>query len=242
MEVAGDMIRLDRASHVIVVAGDCPDVFKYLWFKKIGMYEEDGKIKPFSSKAKGFVMGEGAVALILTDLETAMEEKSHIYGEYLGGGFRLESWGVTTPMIGSDYFQEAIDDALKISGMGIQDIDLICAHGAGTVSSDYHEARAIMNILGDSNSVPVVAWKSYVGHNLGGSNLLELAILLLSMEHSYVPSIMHNFETDRRIKIDLVKEDRRIPINVALKMCCAMAGYNSAIVIRRLEEKFGQRV
>lgn len=233
IETASDMIKSNKAPMVIVAAGDCPDIFKHLWFKLINMYEQDGKIKPFSKNAKGFVMGEGATALILENYDHAKKRKAHIYAQYLGGGFSLEGWGITTPMIGGNFFQDTIKQALKNSKINKEDIDLVCAHGTGTISSDYYEGKAITDIFG-ANQVPVTAFKPYVGHNLGGSTLVELAILLLALENKTVPPVLNTIVIDPKVKIDLIKKRENVDLKTVLKICCAFAGNNAALVFRRI--------
>ena len=231
IEAASDMIKGNRVPMVVVAAGDYPDIFKHLWFKKIDMYEPNGKIKPFSRDAKGFIMGEGATALVLEDCEHAKERGAHIYAEYLGGGFSLEGWGITTPMIGGNSYQNTIKSALNKSRINKEKIDLICAHGTGTPASDYYEAKAIMDVFGNSK-VPVTAFKPYVGHNLGGSTLVELAILLLALENQVIPPVMNTMDTDPRVNIDLVRDERKVKLSTVLKLCCAFAGNNAATVFR----------
>jgi len=234
IEAASDMIKLGKVPMVVVVAGDHPNIFKHLWFKMIEMYEPDGKIKPFSKDSKGLVMGEGAAALVLEDYEHAKERGVHIYAEYLGGGFRLEGWKVAIPQIGGTYYQEAITDALDRSNVTKREIDLICAHATGTIAADNYEAQAIMNIFGNFK-VPVTAFKPYVGHTLGGSALLETIILLLAMESNFVPPVLNTINIDSRSKIDLIREERNLKLRVILKLCCAFAGYNAALIFKKSE-------
>lgn len=232
LETASDMIRMNKASHVIVVAGDCPDVFKFLWFNMIGMYENDGEIKPFAKGARGLVMGECGVAMVLEDYEKARRRKAHIYAEYLGGGFRLEGWGVTTPRIGDTYLHDAINDSLRNSRVKIKDIDLICAHGASTASADYYEAKAIQDLFG--KNVPVCVFKPYIGHTLGASTLIEMTILLLSMEHKLIPAMVNTKELDDRININLIRQNYSFHGNTILKTCDAFAGYNAAVILKKI--------
>ena len=234
LEAASDMIKLGKVSKVIVAGGDCPGVFKHLWFKTIGMYEEDGRTKPFSKKAKGFVMGEGATALILEDFESAKKRGAHIYAEYLGGGFRLEGWKVTLPAITENYLIDSINDSFRESHLRRDDIDLICTHGAGTITSDYYEARAIERVFGKSSKIPVTALKPYVGHNLGGCTLIELAILLISMQNNYIPPILNLDESDNKYNLNLVMREEKTKFDTILKICCAFAGYNAAAVFKRI--------
>lgn len=233
IEAASDMIKKNKVPMAVVVAGDCPDIFKHLWFKMIDMYEPDGKIKPFSKDAKGFIMGEGAAALVLEDYEHAKKRSAHIYAEYLGGGFSLEGWGITTPMIGGAFYQDTIRSALNESGINKEDIGLICAHGTGIPASDYYEAKAIMDVFGNSK-IPVTAFKPYLGHNLGGSTLVELALLFLSMRNDVIIPVLNTEKIDERINIELVKEKRKTKLNTVLKISCAFAGYNAAAIFRKV--------
>jgi 3-oxoacyl-[acyl-carrier-protein] synthase II len=232
IESASDLIRLGKAKQVIIVTGDCPDVLKTIWLKSIKMYQEDGKIKPFDKEAHGFVMGEGSVALVLEEYECAKKRGAHVYAEYLGGGFRLEGWGVITPMIGGQFYQETIKDAIKHSKIKIDDIDLICAHGVGTPSSDYYEAKAITDVFGELK-VSVTALKPFVGHNLGGSNLMELVILLLGLEQKMIPPILNTKNLNSNLGLSLVTEEKKDDVKVFMKTCCAFAGYNAAGIFRR---------
>jgi len=234
IEAAKDMIMLNKVPMVVVVAGDHPNIFKHLWFKMIGMYEPDGKIKPFSKHSKGLVMGEGAAGLVLEDYEHAKERGAHIYAEYLGGGFRLEGWKVTIPQIGGTSYQEAITEALERSNVKKGEIDLVCTHAPGTIAANNYEAQAIMDIFGNFR-VPATAFKPYVGHNLGGSALLETIILLLTMENGFIPPVLNTTEIDSRVKIDLLREKRDIKLRFVLKLCCAFAGYNAALIFKKLD-------
>lgn len=231
IDAASDLLKLGKAKQVIVVAGDCPDVFKTIWLKSINMYQEDGKIKPFDLAGKGFVMGEGATAFIVENYESAKERNARIYAEYLGGGFNLEGWGVTTPMIGGQFYQNVLKDAFLVSGLHSRDIGLVCAHGVGTLSSDYYEAKAITDVFGEG-SVPITALKPYIGHNLGGSNLIELAILLLSLENQMIPPILNTKNPNDNLGLDLVLEQRREDVDIIMKTCCAFAGYNAASIFK----------
>ena len=188
----------------------------------------------FNKARNGFLLGEGAVALILEDFDTAIQRNARIYAEYLGSGFQLESWGITTPKIGSDYYAKAIMEAINNSGISKDEIDLVCAHGAATPSSDYYEAKTIQSIF-NKQRVPVTALKPYVGHNLGGSNLMEIAILLLALQNNYIPPILNTKVVDGRIPLNLVLSETKENVKVVLKLCCAFAGFDAATIIRRLD-------
>lgn len=236
IESASELIKCGKSPIAIVAASDHPDIYKYLWFKELNMYDKIGILKPFDKDAKGFVFGDGGSAVALEELEHAKERKAHIYAEYLGGGFSLEGWKVTTPKIGDNSYQNAISEALTISKRNKDDIDVVCAHGVGNPAIDYYEAKAITDTFGKKQKKPLITtFKPYIGHNLGGSTLIETIILLLAMENNTVPPVLNTNIVDPRFNIDLVKEETVVPITTVLKICCAFAGYNAASVFRKIK-------
>ena len=236
LESAARQIKYSESSIVVLVAGDVADTkFKHLWFKEKGLYAEDGKMKPFSKKADGIVLGDGASAIVLEELNHALNRKAHIYAEYLGGGFSLEGWKVTLPKIGSLSYQKAIETSLKKANLNPQDIDLINPHGVAIKVTDSYEAKAITDIFGKNHKRPLItAFKPYVGHNLGGSAILESIILLLSLENNLIPPTLNYDGIEPKYNIELVKELLPHPINTAMKLSCGFAGYNAAAVFKKL--------
>jgi 3-oxoacyl-[acyl-carrier-protein] synthase II len=235
LESAARQIQCGESSIVLLAAGDVANtMFKHSWFKRQGLYSEDGKIKPFSKKADGIVLGDGASAIILEELNHALNRKAHIYAEYLGGGFSLEGWKVTLPKIGSLSYQKAIESSLKRANLKPQDIDLISPHGVAIKVTDGYEAKAITDIFGKNSRKPLItAFKPYVGHNLGGSALLEIVVLLLSLEKNLIPPTLNCEEIDPKYDIELVKELTYCSLNTAMKLSCGFAGYNGAVAFRK---------
>jgi 3-oxoacyl-(acyl-carrier-protein) synthase len=236
LESASQIIRCGQVSAAVVGASDYTEIYKYLWFRDIGLYSEDGTIRPFCSDSNGLVFGDGGVGIVLEDLEHAQKRGAEIYAEYLGGGFRLEGWKVTTPQIGSDSYQKAIVKALHQSGVKKDEIDLLVPHGVGSQAIDYYESKAITDVYGKSPRKPLITtFKPYVGHNLGGSALLETAILLLSLKKNTILPTLNCENIDPKFNISLVKEHMDARLNTVIKICCAFAGYNSAVVFKRFD-------
>lgn len=234
LENAAQIIKCNQSTAVVVAASEYTDIYKYLWFRDIGLYSEDGRIRPFCKDSNGLVFGDGGVGIVLEDLEHAEKRNAHIYAEYMGGGFDLEGWKVTTPQIGSDSYHKAILKALKHSDMNKEEIELLCPHGVASQAIDYYESRAITDIFGANPVTPyITSFKPYIGHNLGGSALLETAILLLSIENKTVLPTLNCENINPAFKISLVKEQLNTEVNTAMKICCAFAGYNSAVVFKR---------
>lgn len=240
LESAAQMIKCKQSSAVVVAASEYTDIYKYLWFRDIGLYSGDGKIRPFCKDSNGLVFGDGGVGIVLEDLEHAEKRNAHIYAEYLGGGFHLEGWKVTTPQIGSDSYQKAILKAISQSKISKEEIDMLCPHGVGSQSIDYYESKAITDIFGKNPAKPfITAFKPYIGHNLGGSALLETAILLLSLEHKTVLPTLNCENVNPAFNISPVKEKIETEVNTAMKICCAFAGFNSAVVFKRVSQHAG---
>ena len=208
LESASRQIKSGDSKTVILAGGDVAGtMFKQLWFKERGFYAEDGKMKPFSNNADGIVLGDGASAMILEDLDHALKRNAHIYAEYVGGGFSLEGWKVAIPRIGSSSYQNAIRSALKKAALNPGDIDLVIPHGVALQVTDGYEAKAITDIFGKRNEQPLVtALKPYVGHNLGGSAIMETCIMMLAMENSLVPPTLNCEEDKSQNALNLVRD------------------------------------
>jgi 3-oxoacyl-[acyl-carrier-protein] synthase II len=234
LETASEMIKNGHNHTVVVAASDYPDIYKYVWFRDLGIYSKDGICRPFSKDSNGLVFGDGGAAVVLEEMEHAQKRNAPIYAEYLGGGFSLEGWQVTIPKVGSDSYQRAILKALKQSGVDKDEIELLCPHGVGSHIIDFYESKAITEIFGQNPKKPLITtFKPYVGHNLGGSALLEAAILLLSLKNEVILPTL-NYNPNPVYNISLVKDKIKNKLKTVMKICAAFAGYNAAVVFRRI--------
>lgn len=235
LEAASQIIKSNQAKAVVIASSDQPEIYKYLWFKELGIYAEDGIIRPFGKDSKGLVFGEGGAGIVLEDYDYAINRKAFIYAEYLGGGFDLEGWKITAPQIGSDSYLKAILKALRNSDVEKNEIDLLCLHGVASQPIDYYEAKAVTDVFGTYPQKPVItAFKPYVGHNLGSSALLEAVILLLSLKNGIVPPTLNCSNIDPKFNISLENKMTNHNFNIAMKCCCAFAGFNSAAIFKRI--------
>jgi 3-oxoacyl-(acyl-carrier-protein) synthase len=235
LESASQIIKNNQAKAVVVAASDYPDIYKYLWFKQIGIYSPDGKIRPFCKDSNGLVFGDGGVGIVLEDLEYAQRRKASIYAEYLGGGFDLEGWKITVPQIGNTSYQRAILKALDAAEVDKEDVELLCPHGVGSQPIDYYEAKAITDTFGNNSKKPLITtFKPYIGHNLGSSALLETAILLLSLKNNIVPPTLNYDSPDSKFNLSLVKKQLKSELKTVMKICCAFAGFNAASIFRKI--------
>jgi 3-oxoacyl-[acyl-carrier-protein] synthase II len=241
LESAAQQIRSDNSKVVVVAGGDNPSFMtKYLWFKSLGIYADDGLMKPFDKDRHGVVFGDGAAAVVLEDMEHALQRGAPIYGEYLGGGFNQDAWKVTVPSVTTNFYAKAFQQALETSGLIPDDIDLLNPHGACTSIGDKFEAMTINEIFRSSAKSPMIAaFKPYVGHNLGGSALLELVILLLAMRENYVPATLNHTEQDPELNITITPETVSADIRVVAKMSTGFGGFNAVTLFGKPAEQRG---
>jgi len=235
LEAASQIIKMGQAKAVVVAASDCSDMYKYFWFRDLRIYSPDGIMRPFSKDSNGIVFGDGGVGVVVEDLVSAKLREAPIYAEYLGGGFDLEGWKITVPQIGSNSYQNAIQSALKHSNVTKENIDFLCPHGVSSQPIDYYEAKAITDCFGLNPKKPfITAFKPYIGHNLGGSALLETVAVLLSLKNNIIPPTLNCGKLDSKFNISLVTKKIEVKLNTAMKICCAFAGYNAASIFKKL--------
>ena len=235
IESAARQIISGMSPAVIVAAIDDPTkIYKYLWFKRHGLYAEDGITRPFSGDSSGIVFGDGGAALVLEDFEHAKKRGAEIYGEYLGGGFSLEGWKITVPDITDDFYTRSFRKALETSGVGVEDIDFVNPHGVGMRVTDIYEARTIKNIFGQRKPF-ISAFKPLVGHNLGGSALLETVISLISMKNGVIPGTLNCKGVKENFDIDLVLENKQMKFKTIAKMACGFAGFSGVTIFQKIK-------
>lgn len=234
IETASQHIKSGRNRVVIVAGGDHPlFITKYLWFKALGLYSGDGIMSPFDRDRHGFIFGDGGCALVLEELNHAVERGATIYGEYVGGGFNQEAWKITVPNVAEQFYTKAFKEALEKARVVPEQIDLVNPHGVATQIADRYEARTITNIFGNDSGQPVVsAFKPYVGHNLGGSALVELAILLLALQNNCIPPTLNYEHHDPKLRIHLNRQFVHRPLHLVAKMSNGFAGYNAVGLFR----------
>jgi 3-oxoacyl-[acyl-carrier-protein] synthase II len=192
----------------------------------------EGAAKPFSKNRDGFVMGEGAAALVLESAETARARGAAILGYVLGCGEKGDGFHRTRsspdggPIIAA--IREAIDDA----GLSPDDIDTVNAHGTGTPENDKMEALGCTAVLGDRmRTVPIASNKSMIGHTLTAAGAVEAVISLLTIAHGRIPPTINHRVPDPAIPLDVVpNEARDMPVARVLSNSFGFGGQNACLV------------
>lgn len=240
LAVAADRIASGDAPAVVVTGGDVPeDGTKYRWFRDAGLYSATGDCRPFRSGRDGLVLGSGAAAVVLEDLERARAEGKKIYAEWLGGGFTSEGWKVTMPDVQSDRYSAAIERGMRLAEVQPEDVTLITPHGVGASMLDHFEAESLAEVFSGDGALwpPLLTVKAALGHTLGGCVLVELVASILALESRLLPPVIRCADPDSSLPFGPQREEELPDRWVLLKCTNGFAGQNSAVVLRSLDSR-----
>ncbi len=188
--------------------------------------------RPFDKERDGFIMGEGAGALVLEEYESAVARGAHIYGEVVGFGETGDAYHITSPS--QDGPERAIRRALKMAGD--VKIDYINAHGTSTSINDKNETAALKAVFGDKVP-PVSSTKGQIGHCLGAAGALEAVIALMAMEEGIIPPTINQFVKDEECDLDYVPNvARKANLNAVMSNNFGFGGTNGSVIFKKLEK------
>jgi 3-oxoacyl-[acyl-carrier-protein] synthase II len=207
--------------------------------KALSQRNEDPKTasRPFDNDRDGFVLGEGAGALILEELEHAKARGAKIYAELVGGGMTADANHITAPhpegLGASSVMQIALEDA----GLKPEQIDYINVHGTSTPLGDVSETKAIEKVFGEhAFHVNISSTKSMTGHLLGAAGAIEAIACILAMQHSLVPPTINHFTDDEafdpRLNLTFNTAQAR-EINYALSNTFGFGGHNCSVIFKK---------
>ena len=162
-----------------------------------------GVSRPFDARRDGFVMTEGAGALVLEDWDRAVARGAHIYAEVAGAGSTADAHHITAPAPDGAGAVACMEQALVDAGLEPSDIRHINAHGTSTPLNDLAEARAINKVFGEPGPI-VTSTKGVTGHGLGAAGAIEAVASVLSIEHRLIPPTYGCEELDPEISLDVV--------------------------------------
>jgi 3-oxoacyl-[acyl-carrier-protein] synthase II len=191
-----------------------------------------GASRPFDSDRSGFVMGEGAGALVLEELEAAKARGAKIYGEVIGFGESGDANHITTPVV--DGPERAIKAAMNMAGN--PKVDYINAHGTSTPANDKNETAAIKSVFGSKeNCPPVSSTKGQIGHCLGAAGSIEAVITLMAMRDGVLPPTINYTTPDPECDLDYVPNvPRKADINVAMSNSFGFGGTNGVVIFKKI--------
>jgi 3-oxoacyl-[acyl-carrier-protein] synthase II len=197
--------------------------------------EPERASRPFDVERNGFVLGEGAGAIILEELEHARRRGADIHGEFLGMGFTADAYHITDMAPDGEGGARAMRIAVEDAGLGVGDINYVNAHGTSTLIGDTQETAAIKTVFGDRSQAPAVSsTKSMTGHLLGAAGAIESIACLLTLTRGTLPPTI-NYETpDSTCDLDYVpNEAREADVVNALSNSFGFGGHNVALVFGR---------
>jgi 3-oxoacyl-[acyl-carrier-protein] synthase II len=193
--------------------------------------------RPFDKDRDGFVLGEGAAALILEEYEHAISRGAKIYAEMIGGGMSADAYHLTAPhpegLGAKNVMQNALSDANITPDM----IDYINVHGTSTPLGDISEITAIQTVFGESAyDLNISSTKSMTGHLLGAAGAVEGIACILAIRNKLIPPTINHFtddeKFDKRLKLTFNKAVSR-DVNIALSNTFGFGGHNCSIIFRK---------
>lgn len=193
--------------------------------------------RPYDKDRDGFVMGEGAGALIVEDLDHALKRGAKIYCEIAGAGATADAHHITAPHPEGLGAKNVMTVALKDAGMQPGDIDYINTHGTSTPLGDIAEVKAIVDVFGEqAYNLNISSTKSMTGHCLGAAGVVEAIACILSVVNDIVPPTINHFtddpELDSRLDFTFGKARKRT-VRAALSNTFGFGGHNACVIVKK---------
>ena len=192
---------------------------------------------PFDRRRGGFVMGEGAAALVLEEYGHAKTRGAKIYGEVCGYGSTCDAYHITAPHPEGRGGAKAMEEAMKEAGYTENDAVYINAHGTGTPMNDVIETAVIKQALGEANArkARVSSTKSMTGHMLGAAGAVEALACLLALDEGIIPPTINLKEQDEACDLDCTaNESVKAGITLALSNSLGFGGHNACLAFRKV--------
>ncbi|CAM1334218.1 beta-ketoacyl-ACP synthase II [Tenacibaculum aestuariivivum] len=195
--------------------------------------------RPFDKQRDGFVLGEGAGAIVLEEYEYAKARGAKIYAEVIGGGMSSDAYHMTAPHPEGIGVIAVMKNCLENAGLKPEDVDHINTHGTSTPLGDVAELKAISEVFGDhAKSININSTKSMTGHLLGAAGAIESIASILAMEHGIIPPTINHVNVDENINPDLnltLNKPQKREIKVAMSNTFGFGGHNACVAFRKLD-------
>lgn len=195
--------------------------------------------RPFDKDREGFVLGEGAGALVLEEYEHAKARGAKIYAEIAGGGLSADAHHITAPHPEGLGAKEVMLNCIENAGIKPEDVDAINMHGTSTPLGDIAESKAILEVFGNhAYNININSTKSMTGHLLGAAGAIEAIASVLSITKGIVPPTINHFTDDEnidsRLNFTFNKAQER-NVNVALSNTFGFGGHNACVLIKKMD-------
>jgi 3-oxoacyl-[acyl-carrier-protein] synthase II len=195
--------------------------------------------RPFDKTRDGFVLGEGAGALILEEYEHAKARGANIYAEMAGTGLTADAYHMTAPHPEGLGARNVMKLAVEEAGIRPEDIDYINVHGTATPLGDISETKAIVNVFGEhAYKLNISSTKSMTGHLLGAAGAVEAIAAIMAVKYDIVPPTI-NFRVpddniDPKLNLTINKAQNR-KVNYAISNTFGFGGHNASVVVKKAE-------
>lgn len=195
--------------------------------------------RPFDATRDGFVLGEGAGALVLEEYEHAIARGAKIYCEVGGGGLSSDAYHLTAPHPEGIGVIAVMQNCLRDAGLQPEDVDHINTHGTSTPLGDVAELKAISHVFGaHAKNININSTKSMTGHLLGAAGAIEAIASILAMQHSLVPPTINHTTVDENIDPSLnltLNHAQKREIKVAMSNTFGFGGHNACVLFKKFE-------
>jgi 3-oxoacyl-[acyl-carrier-protein] synthase II len=193
--------------------------------------------RPFDKDRDGFVLGEGAGALILEELEHALARGAKIYAEVAGGGLTADAYHITAPHPEGLGAYNVMRFALEDAGLVASDIDYVNVHGTSTPLGDISESKAIQRVFGDhAYNLNISSTKSMTGHLLGAAGAIEALACVMAISEGIIPPTINHFtddpDFDPKLNFTFNKAQRR-EVRAALSNTFGFGGHNVSLILKK---------
>ena len=241
---AFNLLRLGKAD--IIIAGgseaavtEC-SIGGFASMQALSQRNDDPKTasRPFDRDRDGFVLGEGAAALVLEELEHAQRRGAKIYAELTGCGLSGDAYHITASHPEGIGAYEAMRLAVEESGMRLEDVDHINTHGTSTPIGDISEPKAIAHLFGEhAKNIVLTSTKSMTGHLLGAAGCIEAIATILAIKENIVPPTINHFNDDPNIEPLNFALNKTVKhnINFALSNAFGFGGHNVSLAFRKFD-------
>lgn len=195
--------------------------------------------RPFDKDRDGFVMGEGAGALVLEEYEHAKARGAKIYAEVIGGGMSADAYHLTAPHPEGLGATNVMINALRDAKIKPEEVDYINVHGTSTPLGDIGEIKAIQSVFGDhAYKLNISSTKSMTGHLLGAAGAIEAIASILALQKGIIPPTINHFTDDEsfdpRLNLTFNTAQKR-DVKVIMSNTFGFGGHNCSVVLRKVE-------
>jgi 3-oxoacyl-[acyl-carrier-protein] synthase II len=195
--------------------------------------------RPYDKNRDGFVLGEGAGAIILEELEHAKARGAKIYCEVIGGGMSADAYHMTSPHPEGKGVVLVMKNALQDAGIQPEDVDYINTHGTSTPAGDMAEILAIQKVFGEhAYKLNISSTKSMTGHLLGAAGAIETIAGIMAIERQIIPPTINSTEPDPALDPKLnctFNAAQKRKVNVVLSNTFGFGGHNATILLKKYE-------